>query len=163
MFFPSDIAALAKQVIETYAQARKKIVTAESCTGGLVAAALTSIPGSSDVFERGFVSYSYDSKIEVLGVLPEKIQTRGVVSDEVAEAMAEGALEFSLADIAISVTGVAGPGGGLPNKPVGLTYFGIATRDGPRFHLHHVFKGDRDEIRRAAVIEALKLLSSLIQ
>lgn len=161
MSFPPDILALAKQVIETYAREKKRIVTAESCTGGLVAAALTSIPGSSDVFERGFVSYSYDSKTDLLGVLPETLTKFGAVSDEVAEAMAQGALEYSMADVAVSITGIAGPGGGLPNKPVGLTYFGLAAREGGTcFHLHHTYAGDRESVRLSCVREALKLLLS---
>ena len=162
MFFPPDTLSLAKQVIEAYGKRKKKIATAESCTGGLISAALTAISGSSDVFERGFTTYSYEAKTEVLGVLPEVLQRHGAVSAEVAAAMAEGALDFSHADIALSVTGIAGPKGGLPNKPVGLIFFGIATRENVKFHLNHVYQGDRSEIRLQCVNEALKLLLSLV-
>ncbi len=161
MLFPSDIASLARQVIEAAAREKKRIVTAESCTGGLLAAALTSIPGASNVFDRGFVSYSEDSKIDLLGVLPETLKRRGPVSEETAEEMAQGALDYSQADRAVSITGIAGPGGGSADKPVGLVCFGVATREGARFHLRHIFKGDRDEVRRQSVVEALKLLLSL--
>jgi nicotinamide-nucleotide amidase len=162
MRFPHDIAELAEKVLFAYRHKKKRIVTAESCTGGLLAAALTSIAGSSDVFERGFVSYSYDSKTDLLGVEPGLIRQFGVVSPEVAEAMAQGALAYSLADCALSVTGIAGPGGGLPNKPVGLVYFGVATRDGACFHVQAFFQGDRDTVRLQSVIEGLTLLHSLV-
>jgi nicotinamide-nucleotide amidase len=158
---PADLHDLARQTITTFAAQKKKIVTAESCTGGLIAAALTEIPGSSDVFERGFVSYSNESKIELLGVLPDLLESHGAVSAQVAEAMAQGALDFSLADVAVSVTGIAGPGGGSLNKPVGLVFFGVATRTGALFHFQCQFKGDRDDIRAQSVREALKLLLSV--
>jgi nicotinamide-nucleotide amidase len=157
----ADIHDLARQVITSYAAQQQKVVTAESCTGGLIAAALTEIPGSSDVVERGFVSYSNDAKIEVLGVHPDALESYGAVSAQVAEAMAHGALEFSRADVAVSVTGIAGPGGGSLNKPVGLVFFGIATRTGALFHLQCQFKGDRDDIRTESVRAALKLLLSV--
>jgi len=163
MRFPSDIEALAHQIVQTYATHKKKIVTAESCTGGLIAAALTSIAGSSEAFERGFVSYSYDSKTDLLGVLPEDLVRFGAVSPEIAESMAKGALEYSLADVALSVTGIAGPDGATPEKPVGLVYFGIATKEGAIFHLQCGYRGDRHDVRRQCVVEALKLLLSLIK
>ena len=160
MFGP-DIHDLARRVVENYISVKKRIVTAESCTGGLVAAALTEIPGSSAVLERGFISYSNDAKVELLGVLPYLLTDYGAVSSQTAEAMAQGALEFSLADVAVSITGIAGPDGGTPDKPVGLVYIGIANRDGIVFHSRSEFKGDRDDIRRQAVHEALVLLLSL--
>jgi nicotinamide-nucleotide amidase len=120
--FPPNIHDLARRVIETCITHKQRIVTAESCTGGLVAAALTQIPGSSAVMERGFVTYSNDAKIEVLGVSPDMIEDYGAVDARVAEAMAQGALEFSCSDIAISITGIAGPDGGGDEKPVGLVY-----------------------------------------
>ncbi len=163
MPLPPDILALASRVIETYAREKKKIVTAESCTGGLIAAALTSIAGSSDVFERGFISYSNDAKIDLLGVLPETLKAYGAVSAEVAEVMAQGALDYSLADVALSVTGIAGPGGGSEAKPVGLVFFGLATREGARFHLRHIFLGDRDDVRQQAVKEGLGMLVSAVR
>lgn len=159
--FPADIHDLAQKIIETYAMQKRKIATAESCTGGLVAAALTQISGSSAVFERGFITYSNDAKMEVLGVLPELLESYGTVSEKTAEVMAQGALEFSHADIAVSVTGIAGPAGGAPDKPVGLVYFGIASRSGTVFHYKGQYNGDRDDIRMQAVREALKLLMSI--
>ena len=160
MRFPADIDSLAQEALDLYARQNKRIVTAESCTGGLLAAALTSIAGSSKVFERGFVSYSNESKVDLLGVLPETLKRFGAVSAEVAEAMAQGALEYSLADVALSVTGIAGPEGGTPQKPVGLVYFGLAARDGTIFHVQSFFKNERADVRRAAVIEGLKILIS---
>jgi nicotinamide-nucleotide amidase len=159
--FPPDIHDLARKVVEIYTAQKRKIVTAESCTGGLVAAALTQISGSSAVVERGFVTYSNESKIEALAVLPELLDVYGAVDDKVAEAMAKGALEFSLADVAISVTGIAGPTGGTPAKPVGLVYFGIASRPGALFHYRAQYNGDRDDIRMQATHEALRLLHSV--
>jgi nicotinamide-nucleotide amidase len=156
-----DIFDLARKVIAHYTSHGKKIVTAESCTGGLIAGALTEIPGASAVVERGFITYSNDAKMEVLGVMPDMLEEFGAVSGEVAEAMAQGALEFSMADVAISVTGVAGPDGGTLNKPVGLVFIGIATRDGGNFHVRNQFKGDRGDVRTQAVAEALSLLMSL--
>ncbi len=161
--FPPDIHDLARKVIEVCASQKKKIVTAESCTGGLVAAVLTQISGSSAVVERGFITYDNGAKVEVLGVMPELLEQAGAVSGEVAEAMAQGALEFSHADIAVSVTGIAGPTGGTPQKPVGLVYIGLANRDGAIFHYKCMFKGDRDDVRMQAVGEALKLLMSIIE
>ncbi len=166
--FPPDILDLAQKVIKRYAAEKKRIVTAESCTGGLIAAALTCVPGSSAVVERGFITYSNEAKVEVLGVLPETLDNFGAVSVQVADAMAEGALEYSHADVAVSVTGIAGPepapakaGGGTPTKPVGLVFFGIATREGVRFHLQGQFSGNRDHVRMQAAHEALKVLESL--
>ncbi len=159
--FPSDIHDLARKVIETYVLQKRKIVTAESCTGGLIVGALTEIPGSSAVVERGFITYSNDAKVEVLGVLPESLENFGAVSEQVAEIMAKGALEFSMADVAVSVTGIAGPDGGTSSKPVGLVYFGIASRSGNVFHYKGQYNGDRGDIRMQAVREALKLLLSL--
>lgn len=161
--FPPIIQDSAKQTIRLYATQKKRIVTAESCTGGLVAAALTSIPGASAVVERGFMTYSNDAKIDVLGVLPDVIKTYGAVSAEVAEAMAQGALAYSLADVAVSVTGIAGPDGGTPDKPVGLVFLGLATREGATFHYRCEFKGNREAIRFEAVVEALRLLLSLVE
>lgn len=158
---PPDIHDLARKIVETYSTEGRKIVTAESCTGGLVAAALTGIPGSSRVVERGFVTYSNDAKTEVLGVMPELLMEFGAVSQQTAEAMAIGALEFSRADVAVSITGIAGPTGATPGKPVGLVYLGLANRSGAIFHYSCHFKGDRDDIRLQAVREALKVLMSM--
>ncbi|MFA5040357.1 MAG: nicotinamide-nucleotide amidohydrolase family protein [Bdellovibrionales bacterium] len=156
--FSSDVRVLAKNIVSSYMATHRRIVTAESCTGGLVAGALTDIPGASSVLERGFVCYSNESKIEVLGVPQETLQQFGAVSSQTAEEMAKGALEFSLADVAVSVTGIAGPDGGTEEKPVGLVYFGLATRKGTVWYYKCTFSGSRDEIREQAVIEALKLV-----
>ena len=158
--FAQDNHTLAHKIIGSYTAGKKKIVTAESCTGGLIAAALTAIPGASAVVERGFVAYSNDAKIEVLGVPPDVLETHGAVSAETAEAMAIGALEFSRANVAVSVTGIAGPDGGTSSKPVGLVYFGLATREGVIFHVRRDFKGTRSDIREQAVTEALQLLAA---
>lgn len=131
------------------------LATAESCTGGMIAKTVTDLPGSSDIFERGFVTYSNASKTELLAVQPELLETHGAVSAEVAQAMAEGALEHSNAKIAVSCTGIAGPGGATPDKPVGLVYIGLASRMGPAKSFEHHFSGDRAAIRRQTVDAAL--------
>jgi nicotinamide-nucleotide amidase len=134
------------------------LATAESCTGGMIAAALTDIAGSSDVVERGFVTYSDAAKTELLGVPAELIARVGAVSEEVARAMASGALAHAPVDLAVAVTGIAGPGGGSAEKPVGLVHFGLAQRGGPLRAEHHIFPGDRDAVRRATVERALQML-----
>jgi nicotinamide-nucleotide amidase len=140
------------------------VATAESCTGGLVAALLTEIPGSSDVVERGFVTYSNEAKSEMLEVPAVVIAGHGAVSEPVARAMAEGALAHSRADVAVSITGVAGPGGGSAEKPVGLVHFGLATRDRPTRHLERRY-GDlgRTQVRARAVEDALALLEGALR
>jgi nicotinamide-nucleotide amidase len=140
------------------------VATAESCTGGLVAALLTEIPGSSDVVERGLVTYSNEAKTEMLGVPAEIIGTQGAVSEAVARAMAEGALARSRADVAVSITGVAGPGGGSAAKPVGLVHFGLAVKGRPTLHRERRY-GDlgRAEIRASAVEDALSLLEAAVR
>ena len=139
-----------------------KIATAESCTGGLVAATLTEIAGSSDVVERGFVTYSNDAKQELIAVPPAILTKHGAVSAETAEAMARGALARSRADVAISVTGIAGPGGGSAEKPVGLVWFGVARKLGENLTVREIFPGDRAAIRQAAVARALELLEDAV-
>lgn len=134
------------------------LATAESCTGGLIAAALTAIAGSSDVVDRGFVTYSNEAKTEMLGVSAALIASHGAVSEQVARAMAEGALARSPAHRTVAVTGVAGPGGGTATKPVGLVWFGLARRDGPTIAESHIFPGDREEVRAATVAHALTML-----
>lgn len=164
MRFPDDIERLAFEIVGQYTKADKKIVTAESCTGGLVAAAITSIAGASAVLERGFVSYSNDSKIDLLGVLPDVLKRFGPTSTEIAEEMAVGALAYSHADVALSVTGIAGPStGGEDDKAVGLICYGIATKEGARFHATMNFRGDRNTVRYQAVVEGLTLLLSVVQ
>jgi nicotinamide-nucleotide amidase len=138
--------------------------TAESCTGGLVAALITEIAGSSDVFERGFVTYSNAAKIDSLGVAPGLIESFGAVSAEVAAAMATGALWHSRGHVAVSITGIAGPGGGSPEKPVGLVHFGCAVKGGGIIIQERRF-GDhgRSAIRLAAVEVAIELLFDACQ
>jgi nicotinamide-nucleotide amidase len=157
-----DQAPLAARVLAQARARGAKIATAESCTGGLVAAALTEIAGSSDVFERGFVTYSNDAKQELLGVPEATLVTHGAVSRETAEAMARGALAHSRADLSVAITGVAGPGGGTADKPVGLVHFAAAGRDGRLLHRERRF-GDigRAEVRERSVAEALSMLDQL--
>lgn len=162
MTFDPETLALAIQVLDANRTAGRMIVTAESCTGGLVAGALTEIAGSSDVVERGFVTYSNEAKTQMLGVSIDLIETFGAVSVAVAWAMAQGALQRSNADIAVAITGVAGPGGGSPEKPVGTVVFARAVRgEDPKSVVADIKQfGDlgRSEIRVQAVRCALELL-----
>ena len=141
-----------------------RIATAESCTGGLIAATLTEIPGSSDVVERGFVTYSNEAKQAMLDVPAATLEKFGAVSRETAEAMASGALATSPADLAVSVTGIAGPGGGSADKPVGLVHFAAASKRGGLIHRERRF-GDigRSHVRHASVVEALAMLRELAE
>ncbi len=134
------------------------IATAESCTGGLIAAALTHVPGSSDVVDRGFVTYSNAAKSQMLGVPAELIERVGAVSQEVAAAMAEGALQRSQADVTVAVTGIAGPGGGSADKPVGLVWFGLARRGEATITQRIIFPGDRAAVRAATVAAAFAMV-----
>lgn len=139
------------------------LTTAESCTGGLVAGALTAVPGSSDVVDRGFVTYSNEAKAQMLGVPPALIERDGAVSESVAFAMAEGAVLNSRAGLSVAITGVAGPGGGTAAKPVGLVHFAAWSQQGPRLHVERRFGSlPRAEIRRLAVEQALALLLKLV-
>ncbi len=138
------------------------LVTAESCTGGLLAATITHRPGTSKIFERGFITYSNEAKIESLGVPKEIIDNHGAVSNHCAEAMAKGALENSKAQLAVSITGIAGPEGGTDTKPVGLVYFGYALKGGSSGSLSQNFKGDRNEIQSSAVITAIRHLITVL-
>jgi nicotinamide-nucleotide amidase len=133
------------------------LATAESCTGGLIAAALTAIAGSSSVVMAGFVTYSNDAKMRMVGVAEASLAAHGAVSDPVAREMAEGALREARVDIALSCTGIAGPGGATPGKPVGLVFIGCARRGGATVVERHVFPGDRAAIRAATVAAALRL------
>jgi nicotinamide-nucleotide amidase len=139
------------------------LATAESCTGGLIAATLTAIAGASDVVDRGFVTYSNAAKHEQVGVPMDLIQADGAVSESVARAMAEGALARSRATIAISVTGLAGPGGGTAEKPVGLVWFGLATLGQPVTSERHLLSGDRSAIRMAAVRQAFAMIRAQVR
>ncbi len=138
------------------------LATAESCTGGLIAATLTEVAGSSDVVDRGFVTYSNDAKRDLLGVSEALLAGHGAVSEPVARAMAEGALARSEAHIAVSVTGVAGPGGGSAEKPVGLVHLAAARRGGETRHERHVFAGDRAAVRHQSVAAAFVLIEGLL-
>ena len=150
-----DLIALATQLGEALKRKGWMLAVAESCTGGGIAQACTAIPGSSEWFERGFVTYSNRSKIEMLGVPAELIERQGAVSEEVARAMAEGALIYSHADVAIGITGIAGPGGGSAEKPPGtvwIAYAGRALRTSSR---RHQFLGDRFRVRQSSILVAL--------
>ena len=162
MTFHAALLSQAEALLESYRRAGLTIATAESCTGGLVAGCLTEIAGSSDVFERGFVTYSNTAKAEVLGVPATLIAERGAVSAEVAEAMARGALERSTADAAVALTGVAGPGGGTAEKPVGLVHIGAVRRGGAARLRREIFGGDRSAVRARSVAIALELLGELL-
>ena len=156
---PAKTASLAAAALDAARAAGVKIATAESCTGGLIAAALTEIAGASQVFDRGFVTYSNAAKSELLGVPAEAISEYGAVSGEVAEMMAAGAMMRSRAGLVVSVTGVAGPAGGTPDKPVGLVYFGLARAGrGLRVEGRRFAKGSRSFIRTWAVETALRML-----
>jgi nicotinamide-nucleotide amidase len=162
--FSSGILESAARVLEGARRKGIRIATAESCTGGLIAGALTAIPGSSDVFECGFVVYSNQAKTELLQVSAAMIAGKGAVSAEVARAMAEGALKHSAASIAVSCTGIAGPGGGSPAKPVGLVHLALAAANRESSHLECRFgEVSRDEIRIRTVAAALQLLRDAIR
>lgn len=154
---PDALTAHTRATLQAFEAQGLTLATAESCTGGLVAAALTAISGSSAVVERGFVTYSNQAKCDMLGVPMSLIDAFGAVSEEVARAMAEGALAHSRADVAVAITGIAGPTGGSVEKPVGLVHV-AAARDGrPTLHRREVFVGDRDAVRLQAALTALTM------
>jgi len=158
----SDARALSRSLLDLCRMRKLTIATAESCTGGLVAGALTDIPGSSDVIDRGFVTYSNDAKRAMLGVKATTLSTFGAVSKETATAMAIGALEKAGVDLAVSITGIAGPGGATPGKPVGLVHFAVAARDGRILHRECRFGAiGRSAVRQRSVAEALRMLMEL--
>jgi len=163
--FNAALLRQAEDLLALYRRAGKRIATAESCTGGLIAGCLTEIAGSSDVVDRGFVTYSNAAKTEMLGVSPALLEHPGpgAVSPEVAVAMAKGALAASQADVAVSASGIAGPGGATADKPVGLVYLGWARRGGAAKALRHVFPGDRAAVRLATVREALRILAEAVE
>lgn len=160
--FSPDLLAKAAALLGNLKAKGLVIASAESCTGGLIAGLLTAIPGSSDVFDRGFITYSNTAKVETLGVPAQLIVQHGAVSAEVAAAMAIGALHVARVDLTVAVTGVAGPGGGTADKPVGLVYLGACRRDGKtlvtKAHYPHL---DRNGVRLAAVEDALNLLGAI--
>ncbi len=163
MLFPADMVSDARRLLRQLRAEALHLATAESCTGGLIAGLFTEIPGSSDVIDRGFVTYSNDAKIEMIGVPPALIHEHGAVSAPVARAMADGALVHSFADISIAVTGVAGPGGGSDEKPVGLVHIAAARLGGQTLHEEHRF-GDleRSEIRLKTITAALALIGRIL-
>lgn len=140
-----------------------KLAVAESCTGGLLAAAITHRPGSSKIFDRGFVTYSNEAKMDCLNVPQEMLNDHGAVSPETAKAMARGAIKNSAANLAVSITGIAGPDGGSEEKPVGLVYFGYAVKDGACGSVENHFHGNREQIRGQAATSALKQLITVLQ
>jgi nicotinamide-nucleotide amidase len=158
-----DITGLARKVGRACRRRKVQVVTAESCTGGGLAAAITRISGSTKYFDRGFVTYANDAKRQMLGVSQRTLKRYGAVSEEVAREMALGALEHSPGDVSVSVTGIAGPTGAAPGKPVGLVWFAWAVRGGPvqarRFH----FQGGRVEVRMQSVAVALQGLIDLLR
>jgi nicotinamide-nucleotide amidase len=159
--FDPELFDHATRLIKDFAARGKMIATVESCTGGLVAGLLTEVAGSSAVVDRGFVTYSNEAKTDLVGVPRELILASGAVSAPVARAMAEGALARSRADVTIAITGVAGPGGGTPDKPVGLVHLASALRGGETIHVEKRF-GDlgRSAVRRAAILTALEMLAA---
>jgi nicotinamide-nucleotide amidase len=158
----SDTRALSRSLLDLCRMRKLTIATAESCTGGLVAGALTDIPGSSDVVDRGFITYSNDAKRAMLGVKASTLETFGAVSKETATAMAVGALETADVDLAVAITGIAGPGGATPGKPVGLVHFAVAARDGRIVAREKRFGAvGRSVVRQLSVVEALRLLTEL--
>jgi nicotinamide-nucleotide amidase len=160
----AKLRSAAKHLLDTCRARGLRVATAESCTGGLVAGALTEIAGSSDVVERGFVVYSNAAKETMLGVPAATIRRYGAVSEQTAVAMAAGALKNSLADLTVSITGIAGPGGGSKQKPVGLVHFAAASRDGKSLHKRRLFgKIGRSRVRERSVMQALALLEELAQ
>ena len=159
-----DLKQQASRVLDLARKAGCRIATVESCTGGMVAAALTAIAGSSDVVERGWVTYSNQAKHDEVGVPQPILDTHGAVSAETAIAMAEGALAAAPGvDVAVSITGIAGPGGATATKPVGLVHFACAHRGKPTQHSHHTFVGDRDQVRHQATRTALSLLEQSLK
>jgi nicotinamide-nucleotide amidase len=155
--FSEDGRELEEVVLGLLRERRLRLALAESCTGGLIAARLTGVPGASPVLERGYVTYSNRSKCELLGVPPELIEAKGAVSEEVARALAQGARRASGADVAVAVTGIAGPEGGTPDKPVGLVYHALTGAAGERVRRAH-FPGDRERVRQQAAQLALELV-----
>lgn len=152
----------ATKLLENYRAKGLKLVTAESCTGGLISALLTEISGSSDVFHCGFVTYSNESKINLLGVDKKLIEQHGAVSEQVARAMAEGAIRKTGADVSVAVTGIAGPTGGTKEKPVGLVFIAVATKS-QTTHEKNIFSGNRGEIREQSVGKSLEMLSYILK
>jgi len=163
MTMDDDIKLLASNLLEAARQRQLLIATAESCTGGLVAAALTSVAGSSDVVDRGFVTYTNEAKHQMLDVSVNALEKYGAVSDAVAKEMAYGALVNSMADISVSITGIAGPDGGSEEKPVGTVWFGLCQMgEAPQAFKQQFGDIGRSEVRRKSVVYALSLMLEMI-
>jgi len=162
MQLPKALSKQAQLAIEALKAGKLTVATAESCTGGLIAGALTSIPGSSDVVYGGFVTYANNAKTNMIGVPARLIRDYGAVSGQVARAMADGARNRGQVDVAIAVTGIAGPAGGSDKKPVGLVYFGCATHEGTRVVERHFGNLGRDGIREASVLAAIEILTDVV-
>jgi len=160
---PERVGALARAVIAGLIEKGASVSTAESCTGGLIAAALTSVAGSSAVVHGGFVTYANEAKVSMLGVRPETLETFGAVSEQTAREMAEGAWERTGTAFSISVTGIAGPDGGTPGKPVGLVWFGLAASRGIFSRCMYFKQDQRDAIRQSAVEYALQMLLEVLR
>jgi nicotinamide-nucleotide amidase len=159
-----DIVAAAQKLLDICRRKKLLIATAESCTGGLVAGTLTEVPGVSSMLDRGFITYSNQAKQEMLGVPAATLDAHGAVSRETAEAMAKGELTRAPVDLAVSVTGVAGPDGGSDEKPVGLVHFGAASRSGQLVHVEKRFGNPgRPEIRKRSVLQAFVMLHDLAE
>lgn len=156
------LSALAEKVLAAYRKASLSLVAAESCTGGLLTATLTDIPRASAVVDRGFIVYSNAAKMEILGVDASLLIHHGAVSAEVVQAMAAGALNCAGADVAIAITGIAGPGGGSEEKPVGLVYHCCLHRGQVPLIVRNIFPGDREQIRRQSVMKAMELLLKVV-
>jgi nicotinamide-nucleotide amidase len=159
---PVPLYKLAERVGKALKSCDQMLVTAESCTGGWIAQAVTMVPGSSEWFERGYVTYTYISKREMLGVKDATLGAHGAVAEEVVREMAEGALERSHAQVSVAVSGIAGPGGGTPGKPVGTVCFAWASKDAATRAQTVRFRGDRDAVRRLAVERALEGVLALV-
>ncbi|MCR9255967.1 MAG: CinA family protein [Alphaproteobacteria bacterium] len=159
---PDDLIESAGALLDLMTKHNLMLTTAESCTGGLIAAAMTEVPGSSAVIDRGFVTYTNEAKTEMLGVDADLIKRVGAVSEEVAKAMAEGALARSNADVAVSVTGIAGPGGGSEEKPVGTVHIGCALKGEQVFSEKHKLPGHRGDVRGLTVALALSLVEAMV-
>jgi nicotinamide-nucleotide amidase len=158
----TDLTEQSEQLAKLLLQQQKQLAVAESCTGGWLAKCLTDLPGSSAWFDRGFVTYSNESKQDMLGVPAELLEQHGAVSEAVVAAMARGALQHSAADIAVSISGIAGPGGEIPGKPLGTVCFGLATDQVIQLDTQH-FEGDREAVRRQSVMHALTRLIDVLE
>ena len=160
--FSNKLIGLAEEVISACKNNNLQLATAESCTGGLIAGCLTSVSGASDVLQYGYVTYTNQAKINLLGVSAGVLDEHGAVSELVSRSMADGAIRSGDANIAVSVTGIAGPGGGSDKKPVGLVHIAVARIDYETLHERHLFKGDRKAIRQQTIAAALQLLLSQV-